>query len=611
MCGILASYRVKHVTEKQLEVIKHRGPDDQTLITYENGVILGHVRLSIIDLQEHANQPMSGVHGRYHIVFNGEIFNYLELRSVLEKEGYVFLTKSDTEVLLHAYHHWKQECLNYLNGMFAFIIYDQKEQKVFCARDRFGIKPLYFTQPTQESWMMVSEIKQILSLPNYRPKANLERVKEYLSWRLGDHTDETFYREIFQLPAGCAMEIDLKASSVNLRSLHYEWYGIKQLQSLPYNQQSIIENSQTFKEQLTEAIHLRMRSDVSIATALSGGLDSSSLALLMHQEGYPQSTFTCCVDEAKYDESHYAKHVHKHLNGSYTPVYVRPTELFEALGRVVWAHDEPCMGNAVLMESELFRQMHQQGVRVGISGQGADEVFGGYQQYLPYAKNALKEGARGLLQFMKRQMRHRTITDMSKMLVHTFLKPQLYPERFYDIYREAYDPKNPHNTYADKMGLDILHSVRDYHIYMLKANSLPAILHATDRQSMAHSIEARVPFLDYRFVEFALSIPHLQLHHKGWDKGILRESLKGILPPKIAQRRDKKGFSNAQLEWANGTLRAQFHERLQRIGATYSFLDARKIDVLLKVQGHKLTNSIAWRLILFDLWVNRFDVDCT
>ena len=421
MCGIAGIFsfcedsNVLRKIEEMTDIVRHRGPDDEGFVFFSgleaspefrggkdtpddcyssgffylprnifNGSInpkafaaLGHRRLSILDLSPAGHQPMSTGDGRYVIVFNGEIYNYLELRSELEELGCSFVSNGDTEVILHAYKHWGKDCLHRFNGMFAFILFDRFNCKVFAARDRYGVKPLYYWYSPEGFLAFASEIKQFTMLPGWRPLLNGQRAYDFLTWGLSDHTGETLFERVYQFRGGEYLETKIDEISKGLPL--QTWYTFETTEIDATFEESV----DYFRHLLTDSVRLRLRSDVPVGYSLSGGLDSSSLVCIadrfIHQSNPNnlQRTFFAGVDVKELDESEFADEVVTRTNAQMQKKYPTGDELLRDLETVLWHQDEPFRTTSVYAEWCVYRLMAEHGITVSIERAWCRRTIGG------------------------------------------------------------------------------------------------------------------------------------------------------------------------------------------------------------------------------------------
>ncbi|MBT5231613.1 MAG: asparagine synthase (glutamine-hydrolyzing), partial [Methylococcales bacterium] len=416
MCGYIAIVAGDKIDVSQsvlasLKLINHRGPDDEGVAVFDHhGAVtvmssqdtqaqalqdlpdsiavqpmgsmsgklgFGHRRLSIVDLSAQGHQPMFSEDGRYSIIFNGEIYNYLALKESLIKVGFLFRSDTDTEVLLAAYQHWGERCLDKLNGMFSFVIADVRAKTVFIARDRYGVKPCYYWFSPLGYWAVASEIKQFTVLPGWRAKLNAQKAYDYLNWSLSDHTSETLFQGVFQLPAGCCVTASFLEPTSNLAIR--QWYHTPSAQ----HDMTFDEASSHFYDLLLDSVTLRLHSDVLVGTGLSGGLDSSSIVCLVDQlmTGKTHQTFSSCSHNPAFDERSYIQQVVKQT--TVNPHYVFPDlgQLLSELGSIVWHQDEPFHTTSILAEWQIYQTVAASGVKVTLDGHGADETLAGYHAF--------------------------------------------------------------------------------------------------------------------------------------------------------------------------------------------------------------------------------------
>jgi len=615
MCGIWFSSGFSNISNKQLEIVSHRGPDYCNMIKISNSIAIGHNRLSIIDLNPRSNQPMFSKDKNHIIVFNGEIYNYLELRDELEKLGHVFYSTGDTEVLLHSYLQWGKNCLHKFNGMFVFLIFEKSTNKIFVARDRFGIKPIYFYQDGDKI-AFGSEIKQFTTLKGFKPKININRAVDFISWKIFNHTNETMFENVYQLRGGQYIEISIKSINGSLLNNVDTWYSYNNLMDVEQNTFDEEQNIINFRNYLKKSVELRLRSDVPIATALSGGIDSSSLCSLVENiSPNSQTVFSSRSKNPELDEYAFAKDViYKNNIKAHHQFFVEQKNIFDEIEDVVWYNDEPIASTSIVAQSKLFKKISSEKFKVVLNGQGADEVIGTYGQINPFY-NELKN--KGLISRLFREVYlynqnnnfvYRILRTIKQLL--TSNSNNLFPNSSIDIINRSYlnNKLNPHNYLASEMGLDINASLKDYNIFILYTSSLPMLLQYDDRTSMRYSVESRVPYLDYKFVENVMSISSLLKINNGVNKYILRQSLKDIIPNNIYNRRTKLGYATDQLAWSKLELKKEMIDRIKSACYNYSFINENKINYLLTNYEKPGFNSICWRIVIFDIWAQRYGV---
>ncbi|CAN5397751.1 asparagine synthase (glutamine-hydrolyzing) [soil metagenome] len=547
MCGICGkiNFGNKEVTNRELKAmadkIRHRGPDDDGYFI-ENNVGLGFLRLSIIDLSISGHQPKLSDDERYVLTFNGEIYNYIELRDEL-KNKYTFSTKTDSEVLLKAYIEWGEDCLHRFNGMFAFIIYDRKEKKIFGARDRFGVKPFYYNF-TKESFIYSSEIPAILEILERKPQADDSAIFDYLVFNRTDQTEKTFFKEIKKLQHGCKFNLDM-----NGELKISKWYDLREkvLNTEPLRSPS------EYKELFSSSVELRLRSDVPVGVCLSGGLDSSSIvSTLLHDfDKSDLQTFSAVYEKGETgDESKFIDLYRPLLKNMH---FITPSAdtLFNDKEIYTRAHGEPTPTTAPYAQFKVM-ELAKGKVVVTLDGQGADEQLAGYHYFFGfYFKDLLKKAR--LLRLMSETFNyvssHRSaygLKTFAYFLLPSSLKTSLRVKEKGYIHSDFFNSNSKGNSiagdlYASNSLNDALHDHFEY--------KLEHLLKWEDRNSMWFSLESRVPFLDYRLVEKTLSVHPDLVINKGTTKHILREAMKGILPEQIRNRKDKIGFMTPEEKW--------------------------------------------------------------
>lgn len=551
MCGIAGILRFdgqpvdRPLLGRMIEAAHHRGPDDSDSLFLDN-IGLAHKRLAIIDLNPRGRQPMS--YGeRYWIVYNGEVYNYLELRAELEERGHAFRTTSDTEVILAAYAEWGPRCLSRFNGMWALAIYDKQERELFLARDRFGVKPLMIAV-RPDMFCFSSEIKQLLPVLPER-KANARRVLDYLVTAYENHTDESFFEGIDNLPAGSWMRIGADGRVRDRQSFY-------SLSLKPeYAAMGIEESTEAVSALLRDAIRLRLRSDVQVGTCLSGGLDSSAISALASEQynrsgGREFMAIHAKSIESSTDESHYARRVAERADIRLVTVEPSSEDFARTIDEVVFTQEEPFGSPSMFMGWHVFREARRQGCRVMLNGQGADEAFLGYERYYPLELDPAHP-----VDFIRRlrlQSRHSKLSTAEALRYYLYFRfaflriSRLKANRYVasrHLARYAFDSVVASaDSYANCFAMQKLE---------IETLQLPHLLRYEDRNSMRHSIETRLPFLDYRLMEAAASLP---LDHKlrdGWTKYVVRKAAEPHLPPEITWREVKLGFEAPTARWFN------------------------------------------------------------
>ena len=576
MCGIAAIVRFDGqaaeaaVIERMTASLVHRGPDEGRVVV-SGSVGLGFRRLSILDLSPAARQPMASEDGGVVLIFNGEIFNYLELREELTSRGHRFRSAGDTEVLLRAYQEWGAECLPRLNGMWAFLIHDRRRRVLFGARDRFGVKPLYRYRRGPQL-LLASEIKAIRASGVYTVGIDWERAANFLHHGRLDDGSGSFYEGITQVPAGTAFEVDAEGQTSEWRY----W----SLDDLPVRE--IGDPVGAFRELFEDSVRLQMRSDVPVGVSLSGGLDSSSIAcaaarLTRHGDAAarnPLIAFSYMTPE--YDEVSYIDEIVKDTGAHLHRLETTPCLLWERLPEVLRQQDEPVHSLTAVVGYELMRLTASHGVRVVLNGQGADETIGGYFSYfMDYWRELLWEGRPGKVwdEIQDYSTTHRgSASKLLLRVVENMSRRQLsrvpaYRQlagswRHHRLQRDPWfvpelaNQTSPgHPTGALGLNNALKHSVA--------TSPLPLYLRVEDRNSMAHSVEARLPFLDYRLVSLLFNLGSEWKVRGGENKFLLREAMRHRIPESVRVRKDKMGFPTPARKWVGGDLYGPIRELLE------------------------------------------------
>jgi asparagine synthase (glutamine-hydrolysing) len=538
MCGIagIFSYGTEKVALNKLQqmtdAIIHRGPDGEgQWIDAAARIGLGHRRLSIIDLSDAGAQPMHYL-DRYTITFNGEIYNYIELREELIQQGITFRTKTDTEVLLALYHRYGADCLSRLDGMWALAIWNAETQELFCARDRFGEKPFHYAQHKNQIYF-ASEMKALWAagVPKVLRQDKMDAFVTDGTLYDAQHLDHTFYEGIYKLPHSHWMRIKNDGP-----------LEIKRYFDIAVDKQDFAgtfeEACEEFRRLFRASLSRRCRSDVPVGTSLSGGLDSSTIVcslseMIGHQKISPH-TFSARFEGFKKDEGVFIEQVI--AKTGVVPHYIWPNgeEMYRDFEKLCWHQEEPFGSASIYAQYRVQQEAKNQGVTVLIDGQGADEILGGYVFYYTNYLNSFRQ---------KNISRKERITEQNHYLdfhtPHRGLKKKLIQwSQFYD-WRHKLNGKKLEPTPSLNESL--------YNDLML--GGLQELLRYADRNSMAHSREVRLPFLDHKLVTFCFSLPDSYKLRMGWTKYILRKSFEDILPHDIAWRKEKVGFEPPQQDW--------------------------------------------------------------
>ena len=594
MCGIIGGYGASIKSEfdifrNAIKLLAHRGPDNQDVKIVNDNLILGHTRLSIIDLDTRANQPIADEKGNM-LVFNGEIYNYKELKNDLK--DYKFKTSSDTEVLLYLLDKYDIDfVLNKLNGMFAFLYWDKKQERLIAARDRIGKKPLFFTQ-NQDKIYFSSEAK-VFSAFGIDFDINKTAIINFLFDRRLGIKEDTFFSNVQSIENSHYYIFKIKSSKIVYEK--YRYYSLKKIKtdfSINYQQAKL-----NFNKSFTKSLDLRMRSDVPIAFMLSGGLDSSAILSKVAFDN-PSQKFTAIsaiYPNTKNDESEYAQSViDKYGNIQKEFIVMNSNEFFEHLDKTIYAQETPIADGSMVAHNILMKKISQLGIKVILSGNGGDEVLAGYNTHqnayyayllrnLKFNNLRLKNIKYGLYHILPSNIKQ-TIKNILA-LKKNFLKDHSLMNLRYDIYNEDYNDKDIVNFYL-KMSLD--------------SWTIPGFVWYEDRNAMQYGIENRDPFLDYKLIETMLKIPgYYKLDYK-YTKKILRDSMKNILPKKILNRQDKKGFHSPINKYEKYI---DYQDILNDIEFKEKF-DFLNIDVILKDKF-----IYRWRLFSIHRWYKLFIKD--
>ena len=617
MCGICGIIKFNDSTpetekiQKMMKVMKHRGPDDEGIFIADN-VGLGFVRLSIIDLSPLGHQPMFSSEkvksnrvtngGRYVIIYNGEVYNYIELREELKTIGYEFKSNTDTEVVLNSYIEWGEKCLGKFNGMWAFAIYDRASNELFCARDRFGIKPFYY-YADDEQFIFASEIPSILSILKKKPTANDQAIFDFLVFNRTDQTEQTFFNEIKKLQHGHILRIQNSEFRIQ------KWYDLRERVSKADG----FRNGEEFRALFSNAVELRLRSDVPVGVCLSGGLDSSSIVstLLKDYDKNDLNTFSAVYEKGQIgDESDYIKTYSSELSNMF---YTTPNaeSLYDDLMMFIRAQGEPIPSTSPYAQFKVM-QLAKEHVVVTLDGQGADEELAGYDYFFGFYFKDLFRNLRFfrlLIEVYYYLRNHKSLFGVKSFLY--FLLPKITRTKL-RLSEKGYltseiQRYNSHSVIADELygSASLQDALLNHFEYKLEH-----LLKWEDRNSMYFSLEARVPFLDYRLVEKILATSSDELINKGMTKHILRTAMKGTLPEKIRTRIDKIGFETPQDEWFRTDI---FNKFICDLLDSDSFknrniIDVKKAKLLFKKHLNQEINisKEIWKWIHLELWFRHF-----
>ncbi len=626
MCGIAGIYNFKKgprhdaPIRSMTDAIAHRGPDADGFLVDEN-VALGHRRLSIIDLSAAANQPIFDHSGRYALIFNGEIYNFREVIPLLP--DYPFRTKSDSEVILAAYAKWGKSCLEHLNGMFAFALYDKADGSLFVARDRLGIKPLYWFADG-ERFVFSSELRSMLASGMVPRRASREGLRNYLVFQ-SVYAPLTILENVFQLmPGECAM--------VTPKGVERETYW--RVERPPTNGQVFEQKAVEKKvfDLLSASVERRMIADVPLGAFLSGGIDSSAVVALMAQASeQPVDTFTIGFAEKEFDESRFASIVSKKFRTRHTEVRLSPDDFLKSLPEAMEAIDSPS-GDG-LNTYTVSKATKEAGLKVALSGLGGDELFAGYSYFRRFKK--LRDNQ--LLFLLMPGMVRKPIVSAARAafshdrkidrLLDIAQAPAPTIEEIYPLFRLVNLPKEANEVLGEKSfpeltiqkllrdrhaDLETLPALGQFSVAELLGYTLNVLIKDTDQFSMASALEVREPFFDYRLVEYVLRVPDELKLDRRTPKPLLVRSLGDLLPDDIVHR-PKMGFAFPWKHWLLGELRpfCEKHiENLARIEAIDGQAVRRLWAEFVESRGEKCSFAIIWQMVVLSYWLEKNRVEC-
>ncbi|HJZ69892.1 MAG TPA: asparagine synthase (glutamine-hydrolyzing) [Blastocatellia bacterium] len=624
MCGIVGMFgpeeamtpeRRLGVVAQMCQVIEHRGPDDDGF-HIDGGLALGMRRLSIIDLFT-GRQPISNEDDSIWIVFNGEIYNFKELRDDLISRGHVFQTGTDTEAIVHLYEDEGERCVERLRGMFAFAIWDKRERKLFIARDRVGVKPLHYCL-AGETLIFASEIKSILQHPAVSREVNLEAISDFLTFGYVPDPASAF-RGIFKLEPGHTLTFkDGRLTTRRYWDFNYHQNG----EDGPPREETYY--TQRIRELIAESVKLRLISDVPLGAFLSGGIDSSTVVAMMAREmNMPVKTFSIGFTESSFDELHYARITAKYFNTEHHEFIVTP-DVCKIVEEIIWHHDEP-FADVSSIPTYIVSKMAREHVTVILSGDGGDELFGGYDRYLVDRKREVFERIPSFLRrnFMLRASRAIPRATYGKNFLRN---AALDPDARYVDSISYFDEELKRNLLSSWVrgslnGRDSSAAFRrllaeprsperlDHLLYLDSKTYLPGdILTKVDRMSMAHSIEAREPLLDHKLIEFVQSVPASLKLRGSVSKHVLKSAVRGLIPDEIVDRQ-KQGFGVPIRSWFNNELRELLYDTLtdSRTRQRGYFNQKAVEEILDEHRRRRRDNSThLWGLLTLELWHRAF-----
>ena len=628
MCGIAGRVNfvsgapvAEHTVREMCGLIGHRGPDGEEVFV-DGAVGLGHRRLAIIDLSPGGRQPKSAAGGRVWITFNGEIYNFQDLRAALEARGHSFQTRSDTEVLLAAYLEYGVACLDHLRGMFAFAIWDQRKQELFIARDRLGIKPLYYVYTDDGSLYFASEIKALLVASAVKAALNYPALPDYLA-NHATSGEQTLFRGVKRLLPGHLMT--WRDGELKVRS--YWDVDFSKDETAPSDDKLYV---QQWSELFRESVRLRLMADVPLGMFLSGGIDSSAIAAVMSgMVSEPIKTFSVAFAEREANELEYARIIAELYKTDHHEIIVSPEQFFDALPRLIWHEDEP-LAHPSSVALYFVSHLAAQHVKVVLTGEGSDELLAGYgryrrtiwnlsigQQYQKFTPAVARETIRKQIEMIPggrlRQKLMRTFLVLSPELESIYYDNFAVfpaPMQQHMFTRETNERIGSIDPYVDLRRLlertkDL--SLLDGLLYADIKTYLHELLMKQDQMSMATSVESRVPFLDHKLVEFTARMPDTMKLRGGTTKYVLRESMKGVLPEKILSR-SKMGFPVPIGSWFRGRFKSIVDEYVisERALSRGIFAPEFVRDLVSLHQAGEDHSERLWALVNFEMWQRRF-----
>lgn len=616
MCGIAGVYNLdgkavdEHILEDMISLIAHRGPDYNDIYTYKN-IGIAHARLKIIDLTSFGNQPMTNETGTVYITYNGEIYNYMELRKELQKKGYRFMSRTDTEVVIYAYEEYGEEFLEKLRGMFAFAIYDARQDRILLVRDRLGIKPLYYYYKGN-SFIFSSEIKAILRHPAVSAEVNKTSIYEYLNKRYVVAPD-TMFKDIYKVEPGNYLIVDSEGIKIkNYWNTEFSDYNA--------DEEFYVEK---LRNLLAESVRMRMISDVPLGVFLSGGLDSSSITAMASSFSHkPLKTFTARFEGGElFDEGKYAKAISRYFNTEHHELLVKQPTI-DILNKIIWHLEEPIADTAVI-PTYLISELTKKFVTVILTGEGSDEMNAGYRKYL---LGSYVQRYRSLPEIIKRVIENnilrvayppklRKLIDYSKVTNLDYIKKTEFSflsgsgivleDGLLNMINRSQKNELWTKTFRNHNPSNLLNYIFQNDIRGWLADDL---LLKVDKMTMAHSLEARVPFLDHKIVEFTHTIPPLLKLKNLKTKYLLRRAMEGLLPKTILNRK-QHGFNVPFVNWLKGDTKGYIKYILTSdIVRKRGYFKWQSVKGMLDTQfsGKKDYSFSIFMLLMLELWHREF-----
>lgn len=655
MCGITGIFSYKNsVTPvwimSMTNLLKHRGPDDEGYLAINtdkkkcislmgkdskiNGMqiekfkgkanlFFGHRRLSILDLSILGHQPMSNRNKSVWIIYNGEIYNYIEIREELMKLGYSFNTQTDTEVLLYSYEEWGKDCLKKLNGMWSFVIYDKKKDLLFGARDRFGVKPFYYYYDTKY-FAFASEIKSLISLPFIKRVINNNSLFDFLVFSGLSFIEETIFKSIYELQPANSFTYHLSTGTLKIKKYYTLKYNNKWENFNKGNSEKYITET---KNLISNAVELRLRSDVPIGSSLSGGIDSTSIVCIINNKiktknnsvlQTAQKVFTACFKEKDIDESKWANIAANYSSSQWNRTYPNPEDFLNDIEKVAYTQDTPYGSPSIYAQYKVMELAKEKGIKVLLDGQGGDELFTGYTIYYDlFLYELLKNISIKKIFDEIRNLKNAPI-NFAKAIDSLFrqIRRSIVP---YWILKKSrtkqkgvfnYINRDFWNRKKDRFDLIKCRDFKSLNQMLYEfftRQKLQTLLKYEDRNSMNFSIESRTPFADdINLIEYVFNIPSSYKIHNGWSKYLLRESMKGIIPEEIRKRIDKKGFSVPEKRWQQKLKFDLMNYVTDDLG---EFINIKYLKN--NLDKHFIKNSYAetqiiWNILSFAVWKKVF-----
>jgi asparagine synthase (glutamine-hydrolysing) len=609
MCGICGEINFNSgtgssVVKGMMKSMKHRGPDDEGLfINDQKNLVLGFVRLSIIDLSLNAHQPMLSSDARYVLLFNGEVYNYLEIRKELTGLGYSFKSSSDSEVALYSFIEWGEDCLHKFNGMFSFVVYDKKTNILFAARDRFGVKPFYYSS-TPKGFLFASEIPALHAALSTKAKVDEQTVYDFLIFNRTDQTEHTFFENIRKLQHGHFLKLDAGNGSMEIK----RWYNLSSRLNNPFSSPA------EFYDVFSSSCKLRLRSDVPLGVCLSGGLDSSSIisVLLKEHQQNDINTFSAVYNKNETgDESHYIDLFRDRIKNMH---FTMPDadSLAKDLDIFIESHGEPVPSTSIYAQYKVC-ELAKKNVTVVLDGQGADEYLAGYHYFYGYYFKELLKKARysrlasEIYYYLVSQKSLFGLKTLLFFLLSSKARRSIRSNQYGYVLPEFEERYAASDTISSNLygSSSLQEALLDHFEFKMEHNLL-----WNDKNSMHFSLEMREPLLDYRLVERTLATNMDMIINKGFTKAILRDAMKGCLPEEIRLRKDKIGFETPEYKWFrtpyfSGYIKALINDDRFRSRGIIDYRSAN--DLFEKHLNGKLNSSREiWKFVSLELWYRKF-----